>query len=347
MRSAVRRASFRRVLPLLVAFCIVSSVLAQGAASGQAPQSSHDTRLEPPVPYRLFPGMYYRDIYERFLLEHPASYDVPTAEDFAARDASSRVPDLARAHIVSFYGKPNSRSMGILGEYPKEKLATMLAGYAKLYDDENGDSGVIPAFYLIYGTCWPGGEIGLLKDQVVKEYVEYAASLGWLVFLDHQIGKYTVDEAMAKLLPWLAYPNVHLALDPEWHTTVPMEKIGSVDAADLNRAQEIMERYLIDNRIPGVRMLVVHQFTEGMIAGRAGLRADFDRVLLVHTADGFGAPALKKYTYRNNARAAQLPTKGFKLFFEARTPGAGWDNPLLTPKEVLGLDPQPLLIMYQ
>ncbi|MCX7024204.1 MAG: hypothetical protein NT080_06230 [Spirochaetes bacterium] len=346
--SRQARSFFVAVAILLLSVAFAPPAAAQGAGDpALAPQSSRNAHLTPPEPYRLFPGMYFRDIYARYLLEHPATHDVPISDGNDAPSVADRVPILAGSHIVAFYGKPGSRSMGILGEYPKEKLATLLQGYAKLYDDANGDSGIVPAFYLIYGTCWPGGEIGTLKDEVVLDYIEYAASMGWLVFLDHQIGKYTVEESMAKLLPWLKYPNVHLALDPEWHTPEPMEAIGSVEADELNRAQEQMQAYMIGNGIRGVRMLVVHQFTEHMIGDRPRLRADFDRVLLVHTADGFGPPALKRYTYANNARAGNLPVKGFKLFFRARTPHAGWDDPLLTPPEVLALEPEPLLIMYQ
>jgi len=94
-------------------------------------------------------------------------------------------------------------------------------------------------------------------------------------------------------------------------------------------------------------MLVVHQFKGRMIEGRERVRADFGKVILVHTADGFGAPALKRNSYAFNAKAPNMPIKGFKLFFKSGVPGAGYDDPLLTPPEVLALDPMPMLIMYQ
>ena len=41
--------------------------------------------------------------------------------------------------------------------------------YAGAYDAANGESrGVIPALYLIYGTCLPEGKIGYLPENIVK-----------------------------------------------------------------------------------------------------------------------------------------------------------------------------------
>ena len=212
--------------------------------------------------------------------------------------------------ILAFYGKPGASSMGILGEYSKEELAPFLEAYARLYDEANGELGVVPAFYLIYGTCWPEGEIGILRRSVVEEYIEFAAQRGWIVFLDHQIGKYGVEHAVSSMLPFLHYPNVHLAIDPEWRTLRPMQEIGYVTGSELNVAQAMMEDYLVEHGLPGKRMLVVHQFTTSMIRQRDEVEASFDRVTLVHTADGFGSPALKRHSYSHNARAANIPVKG-------------------------------------
>lgn len=295
--------------------------------------------------YRYFPALYD----PRVAQVHPANsfLDEASEPSPSAPALGGDIPLLANNQILAFYGHPLSRRMGILGEYSKEELARLLKGYAKLYDDANGPTGVIPAFYLIYGTCWPGGEIGYLKESLVLSYIEFAAAQGMEVFVDHQIGKYPVEEAVKRLLPFLKYPNVHLALDPEWRTTAPMQEIGSISAEEVNKAQGMISDYLQAQGIPGVKILVVHQFRSSMITGREKVRADFERVLLVHTADGFGAPALKRNSYALNATASNMPLKGFKLFFRTTVPGAGFDDPLLTPPEVLALSPRPALIIYQ
>jgi hypothetical protein len=150
------------------------------------------------------------------------------------------------------------------------------------------------------------------------------------------------------MLPWLRYPNVHLALDPEWRTTRPMVDIGTVSAAEINQAQRVMEEYMVENNISGERLLVIHQFNHVMISNRDQVVANSRRVRLVHCADGFGSPSIKRQSYAYNALATNIPVKGFKLFYRNMAmPAAGWDNPLMSPADVYGLNPRPYLIMYQ
>lgn len=249
--------------------------------------------------------------------------------------------------ILAFYGKPGSKNMGILGLYSPKDLFTILKKYVKQYDDANGTKSVIPAFYLIMGTCWPKGEIGFLKESVIMEYIKFAQENNALVFLDHQIGKYTVEEAMKRLLPYMKYKNVHAAIDPEWRTLKPMEEIGSITADELNKAQSILSEYLKKEGIQDNKMLVVHQFNYKMITNRENVKADYNQVQLIHCSDGFGIPAIKKMSWKMNVQAENMPLKSFKLFLKSDFPLAGYDNPLLSPKEVMELAPEPVLIMYQ
>jgi hypothetical protein len=249
--------------------------------------------------------------------------------------------------ILAYYGHPNSKNMGILGRYSIEELDAMLSGLAAEYESVSNGRKVKKAFYIIYGTVWPEGEIGILKDETVLKYIRYGLENDILVFLDHQIGRYDPIGSLKKLLPWLQYPNVHLALDPEWRTTKPMQEIGTVSAEELNQAQKIMEDYIIEHHIPGERLLVIHQFNWRMISSRERVSTAFERVRLVHCADGFGNPRLKRDSYAFNAEAANMPVKGFKLFYNFGIPGAGYDSPLLKPEEVYALNPRPYIIIYQ
>lgn len=277
------------------------------------------------------------------------TYNVPSLKELA--ENSRRNYDLQsfllNNDVFALYGKPGAYTMGILGRYSLEEIEGVMNDFVALYDAANGNRGIIPAFYIIFGTCWPEGEIGLLKDSVVKEYVEFARERGWLVFLDHQIGRYSVESAVEKLLPWLKYDNVHLALDPEWRTEKPMQEIGFVSAGEINTAQQMIQDYMIENALPGRRMLVIHQFKAKMIQNRQEVRSDFDLVKLIHCADGFGSPQLKKNTYAFNAVATNIPLKSFKLFLKPTVEGAGYDSPLMSPEEVFSLNPRPYLIMYQ
>jgi hypothetical protein len=56
--------------------------------------------------------------------------------------------------------------------------------------------------------------------------------------------------------------------------------------------------------------------------------------------DGFGPPGLKLAQYRNYVHDQGVAYSGIKLFYHH-------DVPLLTPPQVLGLDPSPDLVIYQ
>jgi hypothetical protein len=254
---------------------------------------------------------------------------------------------LLSSDILAYYGHPNSRNMGILGRYSIEELDKLLTEQAAEYEKVSNGRRVVKAFYIIYGTVWPGGDIGILSNEILMRYIDYGLKNDILVFIDHQIGKYDPVESLKRMLPYLNFPNVHLALDPEWRTLKPLIEIGSVTADEINKAQQIMEDYIVQNNIPGERMLVIHQFNYTMIKNRGAVKANFNRVRLVHCADGFGNPGMKRDSYAFNALAENIPVKGFKLFYNFNIPGAGYDDPLMTPKQVYELNPRPYVIMYQ
>jgi hypothetical protein len=249
--------------------------------------------------------------------------------------------------VVAYYGQPSSRKMGILGEQSIESTKAGLDATIKTWEAVSDGVKVVPAFHLIYATCYPDANVGMLTDATVLKYIEFAAKNDMLVILDHQLGKYTVEAAMKTMLRWLDYPNVHLAIDPEWKTANPGVELGQIRAEDVNTAEKMMNDYLVANQLPGKRMLILHQFHAKMITNRQDVRADFPLVDLVHHADGFGPPQLKLDTYRFLASMKNLPVKGFKLFTTKSWKTNGMDIPMLTPAQVMNLTPRPVYISYQ
>ena len=250
--------------------------------------------------------------------------------------------------VIAYYGHPNSKIMGIVGRHSKEEIISMVKKTSKKYDSQNGNKGVVPAIYLVYGTAQPGGEIITMNFDMVMSYIESAYKNGVLIYLDHQIGRYSPIDAMNELLPFLKYPNVHLALDPEWRTDRPMKEVGHLTADELNEIQKTMREYIISKDIRGKRQLVFHQFLDKMVHDITAVSSDYDPVLLVHNTSGWGPPSLKIATHTRNAKAINIPYKGFKLwYFYSNSPGVHYDNPLMTPEQVLNLDPKPGLIIYQ
>jgi hypothetical protein len=77
---------------------------------------------------------------------------------------------------------------------------------------------------------------------------------------------------------------------------------------------------------------------------------DAEKILLrpevefVMDMDGWGAPWLKYDSYNDYIVRHPVEFTGFKLFYHNDTKKG---DPLMTPRDVLGLWPQPLYIQYQ
>jgi len=298
----------------------------------------------------VFPHMLFMDAVNYWIRnENSKPYWVSSLDEYEnfKNRAAHQISFLLNNDILAYYGHPGSRNMGILGRYTIKELDQLMTDHAAEYKAANGGRNVRKAFYLIYGTVWPRGQIGIIGHETLMEYINYGLKNDILVFIDHQIGRYDPIDSLKLMLPYLHYPNVHLALDPEWRTERPMVEIGYVTAEEIIRAQQVMEDYLIENNLPGERMLVIHQFNNVMIRNRREVKSDFNRIRLIHCADGFGSPSLKRNTYNYNALAANMPLKAFKLFYNFGIPGAGYDDPIMAPKDVYALNPRPYIIMYQ
>ncbi len=259
------------------------------------------------------------------------------------RCQSTPSPDpLTDAQVLSYYGNPYTTDMGILGELPPETLVEKLKAHAQLYDSLNGPRGVQPALHLVYATAQsdPGRE-GLyllyVDEETLLEYVQLACENGLLIFLDLQIGRSDVQSELTKILPYLEQPHVHAALDPEFampQGEVPGESIGSLDAANVNAAQALLQEFLEESDLPD-KVLVVHRFTKGMLTNPE-LIDDLPRVKLVIDMDGFGPSEIKRVKY--GWYAAPAEHSGIKLFFRH-------DIDLMSEQEVLELNPD--VIIYQ
>ena len=80
-----------------------------------------------------------------------------------------------------------------------------------------------------------------------------------------------------------------------------------------------------------------------MLSASKGIKLD-PRVQVVINMDGWGQPWLKYDSYRAYVEAEPVQYTGFKLFYHNDTKKG---DPLLTPAEVLMLNPKPLYIQYQ
>jgi len=261
--------------------------------------------------------------------------------------------------IVALYGRPHVKTLGTLGQQPLAQTIEKAKAKAKLYEKAWGSGKhVTPGFDLIYemATSSPGKDgkyVITLSEKVLKEYIAAAQKHGIVVFIDVQLGKKSPAQAVKPLLKYLKYDNVQIAVDPEFSvdnlSVKPGKKIGSITGPQINEVQDMMRDYIKSNGIKDDKILLVHMFTDNMVTQKKAIRYT-DRVHLVMHLDGHGSPALKINIYNglySEARASKV-VGGFKVFYKQ-------DKPMMTPKQVLGLEPvgkkrvrdMPRVITYQ
>jgi len=253
---------------------------------------------------------------------------------------------LADHRIVSFYGNPLAPGLGALGQGDPEAMVARLRAQADAYAVLDPERAVQPALHLIYeiAQAAPGADglyLGRTPDAIVEEYVQLAHDNGLLLFLDLQLGRSTIAREVGAVARFLAEPNVHLALDPEfaWGPGVtPVEDIGYLSAAQVNEAQAMLQRIATENNLPA-KILIVHQFRHDMLPDKAAIQPH-EGVELVIDMDGFGPPAAKLDTYTAVITNDAVQYPGVKLFYEH-------DVPLMSPESVLTLWPRPVVVIYQ
>lgn len=257
---------------------------------------------------------------------------------------------LPNRRIVAYYGNPLSKKMGVLGEYEVQDMLKKLDVEVAKWTKADPSTPAIPALHLIVtvaqGDPGPTGKYRMrMRDSLVEKVSKWADSRKALLFLDVQVGLGSVQEELPRLIPFLQRPNVHLGIDPEFSMkdgTKPGKKIGTMSASDINFAVNLLAKVAQDKNLPP-KILVVHRFTRNMVTGSKDIRLN-PNVQVVMNMDGWGAPWLKRDSYRDYIVKEPVQFTGFKLFYHNDTKKG---NPLLQPSEVLKLRPQPVYIQYQ
>ncbi len=251
---------------------------------------------------------------------------------------------LPRYRLVAFYGAPQSADLGTLGIGTPRQAGERLAKQAKAY---SGRHPIMPVFELLVSVAAsdPGddGDYRLREPRsVIDSYLAQARRQHGLLLLDIQPGRAEFASEIRRLRPYLRLPNVGLALDPEWHVgpaQIPGQDLGSVTAKEVNQISGELAGMVKRRDLPE-KLFVIHQFTESMIIGRSHL-ADRRGLATVVNVDGFGDPPNKIAKYHS---LRPLPGddfySGFKLFYQE-------DTGLMSPSQVLGLRPAPVLIVYE
>ncbi len=252
--------------------------------------------------------------------------------------------------VVAYYGNFYSKRMGVLGEYPPDKMLAMLAEQSAAWAKADPSTPVVPAVdYIVVAAQSKPGKDGMYRMRMPKGQIEKALGLAerihGLLFLDVQPGWSSVQSELPRLEPYLKRANVELALDPEFALVSgrrPGAYIGTMGAGEINYAARFLARIARENHLPP-KILVVHRFTQRMLTDSHAIRP-LGEVQIVIDMDGFGSPVLKRSTYGAYVASQPVQFTGFKLFYKNDVKVGGQ---LMTPREVLRLSPQPSFILYQ
>lgn len=245
------------------------------------------------------------------------------------------VLDMAGQRVIAFYGVPYAPPLGTLGDGEPEDVLARLEAQAEPFRAQSRP--VMLAFEVIatVAQASPGSDgnysASIAKDDIWT-FVDTIRTAGGIMVIDFQTGRDTYLDQVPDYVDFLSQPDVHIALDPEWDMEegeVPNEVIGSSDAEEINEVMEFVAEIVREHRLPR-KVMVVHNFTEGMIANRDLLDPPPEIDLVIHM-DGHGPPQNKIGVYE---RLATRPPayNGFKLFYQR-------DFPLMTTEAVLALDP--------
>jgi hypothetical protein len=278
--------------------------------------------------------------------------------DFAARKGwPVKVPAalpgslLPQKRIVAYYGNPLSKKMGALGEYQKDDMLLRLKRESARWQAADPAHPVQPALHLIAVVAQ--GEPGkagmyrmIMPDAVINKVYDWAKEAHAILFIDIQTGHDNIRTVLPRFEWLLKNPDVHLGIDPEFNLiksgAKPGSKIGTYDAADINYASGYLKDLVKKYNLPP-KVFIVHRFTRNGVTNYRNivLRPE---VQVVMNMDGWGAPWLKRDSYKDYVVSEPVELTGFKLFYHNDTKKG---DALLTPAEVLKLYPKPLYIQYQ
>jgi hypothetical protein len=252
--------------------------------------------------------------------------------------------------IVAYYGNPLSKRMGALGEYEPKDMIRRLNKQADEWRKADPATPVQTALHLIVvvaqGDPGPSGKYRtIMRDTMVEMVHKWAKDNNSILLIDIQTGLSDIRELLPKFEKFLIRPDVHLAIDPEFMMkdgSKPGSRVGTMDAADINYASAYLSQLVKKHNLPP-KTLVIHRFKQKMMTNYKNIQLRPDVQVVIHM-DGWGAPWLKRDSYKDYVVREPVQYTGFKLFYHNDTKKG---DPLMSPTEVLKLNPKPIYIQYQ
>lgn len=253
---------------------------------------------------------------------------------------------LVRKRLVTYYGHPLSAQMGILGQFEPRQMVNKLKQQTAAYTKADPDRPAVCGIELIASVAQPApGPDGLYLTRTapdqIETYAKVAEKNNCQLLLDVQIGYSNIADEIDALMPFLERDYVHLAIDPEYDMDpgeIPGQQFGNSSGEDIMNAARTLSKLVEKEDLPP-KILVIHQFRYDMITNKQVIQPVPNVEMVLH-ADGFGVPSDKIDKYNLLVPQEPIQYGGFKLFYDQ-------DAPLLSPEQVLQLNPPPAVVSYQ
>ena len=250
--------------------------------------------------------------------------------------------------LVGYAGLTGASTLGRLGTGPLEQRVRELERRARPYA---AGRKVLPVLEIIatvvHGSPGRDGKYRTrIPDEELEVYLRAARKHKALLLLNIQPGRSEFLPEAKSYERWLREPDVGVALDPEWAMDPgqrPGGAYGHTTGAELNQTAAYLAELVEKHDLPE-KVMVYHQVAASVVRKESGLK-NHPGVVLIKSVDGLGPPGPKVNTYRVvNKTTPKHVHAGFKLFFTEDTEGG---SRLMSPREVLGLKPQPEYVMYE
>lgn len=249
--------------------------------------------------------------------------------------------------LVALYGAPGMPVLGALGEQDVQasiaRVRVLAAQYQPLMKEH-----VLPTFEIISTVAsnvpTDDGDYSYPIDMgTLQRWTAAARQAGVYVVLDLQPGRSSFLSQAQQLADVLAEPNVGLALDPEWRlgpSGVPLERIGSVDIAEVNQTAAWLASLVTAHKLPQ-KLFLLHQFRLDMLPEREQLDTSHPGLAYAIQMDGQGTPEGKLDTWQTVTADPPGGVRfGWKNFYAK-------DADLRSPQDTMQLSPEPWYVSYQ
>jgi hypothetical protein len=272
--------------------------------------------------------------------------------------------------VVAFYAVPDAEPTGPAYELSDTMLAE-LRHQGSAYEQLDPEHPVRLGIDLVVSVpdAFPGPHKSYshhVDAGTIQSYIDFCSKHDLLLFLDLNFGQAPVMEEVDFFLPYLRkYAFVQMAIDPEWmfprRNGLPGVNLSNVRASDLNPIIQAVAEIPMQYHVPR-KILIIHQYrpdgddvknafdpAQAEVADKRNLLFDprVDVVIHVDSVGGYPGDIQDKrlqyseWVQQDMKKYANFAYGGFKLFYKHEA-----KLRLMTPKEVLSLDPPPMVITY-